>query len=130
MLIIRLQGISVSGYLSDRFGSRGLATGGALLFGASLVGLMLVPINFSYWIFAALIAVNGIASGMFASPNSSSIMGSVPAHQRGVASGMRATSRLRRRPRRARRACVPVPRRPGHHRTLTRANLHHPPLDL
>ena len=81
----------VSGTLSDRFGSRGLATGGALLFGASLLGLMLLPVSFSYWIFALLIAINGIASGMFASPNSSSIMGSVPARQRGVASGMRAT---------------------------------------
>ncbi|MFE9880938.1 MFS transporter [Streptomyces sp. NPDC005784] len=81
----------VSGYLSDRLGSRGLATGGAVLFGASFLGLMLLPIDFSYWIFAVLIALNGIASGMFASPNSSSIMGSVPAHLRGVASGMRAT---------------------------------------
>jgi len=81
----------VSGYLSDRIGSRGLATGGALLFGASFLGLMLLPIDFSYWTFAVLIALNGIASGMFASPNSSSIMGSVPAHLRGVASGMRAT---------------------------------------
>jgi MFS family permease len=81
----------VSGYLSDRLGSRGLATGGALLVGASVLGLMLLPINFSYWIFAVLIALNGIASGMFASPNSSSIMGSVPAELRGVASGMRST---------------------------------------
>ncbi|WP_377273168.1 MFS transporter [Peterkaempfera sp. SMS 1(5)a] len=81
----------VSGYLSDRLGSRGLSTGGALLFGGSFLGLMLLPIDFSYWIFAVLIALNGIASGMFASPNSSSIMGSVPAHLRGVASGMRAT---------------------------------------
>jgi MFS family permease len=81
----------VSGYLSDRLGSRGLATGGAVLFGASFLGLMLLPIDFSYWIFAVLIALNGIASGMFASPNSSSIMGSVPARSRGVASGMRAT---------------------------------------
>jgi MFS family permease len=81
----------VSGYLSDRIGSRGLATGGALLFGATFVGLMLMPVDFSYWIFAVLIALNGIASGMFASPNSSSIMGSVPARLRGVASGMRAT---------------------------------------
>ncbi|MFE9411673.1 MFS transporter [Streptomyces sp. NPDC006704] len=81
----------VSGYLSDRFGSRGLSTGGALLFGASFLGLMALPIDFSYGIFAVLIAVNGIASGMFASPNSSSIMGSVPARSRGVASGMRAT---------------------------------------
>ncbi|WP_328580802.1 MFS transporter [Streptomyces sp. NBC_00370] len=81
----------VSGYLSDRLGSRGLATGGAVLFGASFLGLMVLPIDFSYWVFALLIALNGIASGMFASPNSSSIMGSVPAHLRGVASGMRAT---------------------------------------
>ncbi|MFJ8991183.1 MFS transporter [Streptomyces sp. NPDC102279] len=81
----------VSGYLSDQLGSRGLATGGALLFGASFLGLMLLPIDFSYWIFAVLIALNGIASGMFAAPNSSSIMGSVPARLRGVASGMRAT---------------------------------------
>ncbi|MGW5527013.1 MFS transporter [Streptomyces xanthochromogenes] len=81
----------VSGYLSDRLGSRGLATGGALLFGSSFLGLMVLPIDFSYWIFAVLIALNGIASGMFASPNSSSIMGSVPARSRGVASGMRAT---------------------------------------
>ncbi len=81
----------ISGTLSDRFGSRGLASGGALLFGASLVGLMLMPVDFPYWAFAVLIAVNGVASGMFASPNSSSIMGSVPPAQRGVASGMRST---------------------------------------
>ncbi|MBK3574484.1 MFS transporter [Streptomyces sp. MBT65] len=81
----------VSGYLSDRLGSRGLATGGALLFGSTFLGLMCLPIDFSYWIFAVLIALNGIASGMFGAPNSSSIMGSVPARLRGVASGMRAT---------------------------------------
>ncbi|MFY4723147.1 MFS transporter [Streptomyces sp. LaBMicrA B280] len=81
----------VSGHLSDRLGSRGLATGGAVLFGASFLGLMLLPIDFGYGVFAVLIAVNGIASGMFASPNSSAIMGSVPAELRGVASGMRAT---------------------------------------
>ena len=81
----------VSGTLSDRMGSRGLASGGALLFGASLIGLMLLPVDFSYWAFALLLALNGIASGMFASPNSSSIMGSVPSSHRGVASGMRST---------------------------------------
>src|SRR6202000_1192883 len=44
-----------------------------------------------YWLFALLIVVNGIGVGMFSSPNSSSIMGSVPPRQRGVASGMRST---------------------------------------
>ncbi len=46
---------------------------------------------FPYWAFALLIAVNGIGSGMFAAPNTSSIMGSVPPRERGVASGMRST---------------------------------------
>jgi MFS family permease len=81
----------VSGYLSDKFGSRGIATSGMAVFAGSFVGLMLLPVNFPYWVFALLIAGNGIGSGMFASPNSSSIMGSVPARQRGAASGMRST---------------------------------------
>jgi MFS family permease len=81
----------LSGTLSDRYGSRGLATGGMLVFGASFIGLMLLPVNFAYWQFALLILVNGIGVGMFAAPNSSSIMSSVPAEQRGAASGMRAT---------------------------------------
>jgi len=81
----------VSGYLSDRFGSRGLATGGMVLFSGSFVGLLLLPVDFPYWVFAVLITANGVGTGMFGSPNSSSIMGSVPAGQRGAASGMRAT---------------------------------------
>jgi MFS family permease len=81
----------VSGFLSDRFGARGFATAGMAVFAASFIGLMLLPVDFPYWAFALLIAANGVGSGMFASPNSSSIMSSVPARQRGVASGMRAT---------------------------------------
>jgi MFS family permease len=81
----------ISGNLSDRWGSRGLATGGMVVFGASFIGLMLLPVNFPYWAFGALIFANGIGVGMFSSPNSSSIMGSVPAAQRGAASGMRST---------------------------------------
>jgi MFS family permease len=80
-----------SGILSDKFGSRGIASAGAAVFASSFIGLMLLPVVFPYWAFALLIALNGIGSGMFASPNSSSIMGSVPASDRGVASGMRAT---------------------------------------
>ena len=68
-----------AGALSDRFGARGIASVGMLLFGLSFVGLLLLPINFPYWAFALLIALNGIGSGMFAAPNTSAIMGSVPA---------------------------------------------------
>jgi MFS family permease len=81
----------VSGWLSDRLGSRGLASAGMLVFAASFAGLMLLPVNFPYWAFALLLVVNGIGTGMFASPNSSAIMGSVPRSQRGAASGMRST---------------------------------------
>jgi MFS family permease len=81
----------LSGFLSDRFGARGFATAGMLVFGASFIGLMLLPVDFSYWAFALLIVVNGIGVGMFSAPNSSSIMGSVPPSQRGAASGMRST---------------------------------------
>jgi len=79
------------GYLSDRFGARGFATAGMLVFAASFIGLMLLPVDFPYWAFAALITLNGIGVGMFSAPNSASIMSSVPARQRGAASGMRST---------------------------------------
>ncbi|MEP9413051.1 MFS transporter [Gordonia sp. VNQ95] len=81
----------LTGMLSDRFGARGFATVGMVLFGSSFIGLLFLPIVFPYWAFALLIALIGIGTGMFAAPNTSSIMGSVPARHRGVASGMRAT---------------------------------------
>ncbi|HVB76971.1 MAG TPA: MFS transporter [Candidatus Nitrosotalea sp.] len=81
----------MAGNLSDRFGARGMATGGMLVFAASFVGLMSLPVDFPYWAFALLIAANGVGTGMFAAPNTASIMSSVPAAQRGVASGIRST---------------------------------------
>ena len=81
----------LAGTLSDRFGSRGMATAGTVVFGGSFVGLLLLPVDFPYWAFALLIAASGIGSGMFAAPNTSSIMSAVPARLRGAASGMRAT---------------------------------------
>jgi MFS family permease len=81
----------VSGALSDRFGARGFATAGMVVFGASFVGMLLLPVDFSYWAFALLSLANGIGGGMFAAPNSASIMSSVPARHRGAASGMRST---------------------------------------
>ena len=81
----------IAGIMSDRFGSRGIATAGALVSAASFIGLIVLPVSFPYWAFAAIIAINGIGNGMFGAPNSSSIMGSVPARYRGAASGMRST---------------------------------------
>ena len=81
----------LSGYLSDKFGPRLFASGGLLVMAASFVGLLLLPGNFSYPYFAVLIFVNGLGGGLFAAPNTSLIMSSVPANMRGAASGMRAT---------------------------------------
>ena len=52
---------------------------------------MLLPVDFPYWLFALIIFGNGVGSGLFASPNTSAIMSSVPAWDRGAASGMRST---------------------------------------
>ncbi|AOR36403.1 MFS transporter [Streptomyces fodineus] len=81
----------VSGYLSDRFGARLFSTMGLVVVAGSFLGLLAVPVNFDYGVFAALLLLNGLGQGMFSAPNTSSIMGSVPAHYRGVASGMRST---------------------------------------
>ncbi|WP_327071789.1 MFS transporter [Kitasatospora sp. NBC_01250] len=86
-----LIGGPASGYLSDRFGARFFATTGLLLVAASFLGLLALPVNFSYPAFAALLLLSGLGQGMFSAPNTSAIMGSVPAEQRGVASGMRST---------------------------------------
>ena len=81
----------ISGTLSDRYGPRPFATAGLLLAACCFTGLMLLPVNFSFWMFALLIFGNGIGSGLFAAPNTSAIMSAVPASHRGSASGMRAT---------------------------------------
>ena len=81
----------ISGTLSDRYGPRLFATSGLLLAAICFVGLMLLPVDFPYPLFALLIFGNGVGSGLFAAPNTSAIMSSVPAGQRGSASGMRST---------------------------------------
>lgn len=80
----------LSGYLSDRHGARILSTAGLVVFGGSFVGLLLVPTDFHYWIFAVLVLLNGIGGGLFSAPNSTAIMNSVPADQRGGAAGVQA----------------------------------------
>ena len=81
----------ISGTLSDRYGPRLFATSGLLLAAMCFTGLMLLPVDFPYWLFALLIFGNGVGSGLFASPNTSAIMSAVPARHRGSASGMRST---------------------------------------
>jgi MFS family permease len=80
-----------SGWLSDRYGARAFTTGGMLLAAFTFLALMTLPANFTFWVFAVLLFLNGTGMGLFAAPNVTGIMNSVPAAQRGAASGMRAT---------------------------------------
>ncbi|GIF49230.1 putative MFS family arabinose efflux permease [Asanoa ferruginea] len=81
----------LSGYLSDRYGAKLLATGGLVVMALTFVGLLLIPVNFSYPLFAILLFFNGAGSGLFSAPNTTAVMNAVPAGERGVASGIRAT---------------------------------------
>ncbi|HET7567402.1 MAG TPA: MFS transporter [Gaiellaceae bacterium] len=80
-----------SGILSDRYGSRVLATGGMLASCLSFVLLALLPVNFPYWLFAAILLLMGMSMGAFASPNRAGVMNSLPAEHRGAGGGMNQT---------------------------------------
>jgi EmrB/QacA subfamily drug resistance transporter len=81
----------ISGYLSDKYGARVLATLGMIIVGIGFLLLTTLPYDFNYAEFAVIIFMMGMGNGMFASPNTASIMNGVPPKYRGVASGMRAT---------------------------------------
>jgi MFS family permease len=79
------------GYLSDRLGARYFATGGMIGAAASFVLLMLLPIDFNYGGFAAILLFNGVSMGAFAAPNRAAVMNSLPARDRGAGGGMNST---------------------------------------
>jgi MFS family permease len=81
----------VSGWLSDKHGARVFASGGLLVSALAFGGLLFIPVDFSYPDFAGLIFLAGAGMGLFSAPNAAGIMNSVPAKQRGAASGMLAT---------------------------------------
>lgn len=81
----------LSGRLSDRYGPRWFATVGMLITAVGFFLMNTLPADFHYWTFAFYIFIIGAGQGLFASPNTSSIMSAVPPKYRGVASGMRAT---------------------------------------
>ena len=77
-----------SGGLSDRFGTRILSSVGLLITALGLGGLMMINENTSIIEIILWMFIMGFGSGMFFSPNTSSIMGSVPASKRGIAAGV------------------------------------------
>ena len=81
----------IAGALSDRIGPRPFAVTGMLLAALSFLLLALLPVNFSYPVFALVIVLNGLGMGIFFSPNRASIMNALPPNQRGAGGGMAAT---------------------------------------
>jgi MFS family permease len=79
------------GILSDRYGARPFATGGMIATALVFVGLWLVPTNFSYPLFAAVLFAMGFSMGMFASPNRAAVMNSLPPEDRGAGGAMNQT---------------------------------------
>src|SRR5947209_10404254 len=80
-----------SGYLSDRFGARPFATSGMVLTAAGFGLLLLLPTNFSYPAFGAILALIGASMGLFASPNRAAVMNSLPPEHRGAGGAMNQT---------------------------------------
>ena len=80
-----------AGHLADRFGARPLATGGMVLAAIGFLLLIALPVDFPYWAFGLLIFLNGLAMGLFAAPNQTGIMNSLPPDQRGAGAGMAGT---------------------------------------
>ena len=74
----------ISGYLSDRYGARPFATGGMIVAAAQLRACsMLLPVDFSYSVFASILLLNGLAMGAFAAPNRAGVMNSLPPERPG-----------------------------------------------
>ena len=80
----------LSGYLSDRYGSRAFATAGQLVTAVALFWFGLLPFG-DYAHLAVPMVIAGVGGGMFVAPNIASIMNATPAERRGVASGMSST---------------------------------------
>ena len=78
----------VSGILSDRYGARPFATGGMAGTAAMFLLMELLPMNFNYIYFAVMLLFMGIFMGLFAAPNATGVMNSLPPDKRGVGAGM------------------------------------------
>jgi MFS family permease len=79
----------IAGIYADRHGSRALASLGMLVTAAGLAGMTTLDVHTAYWQSGLWLAVVGVGSGMFNSPNTAAMMGVVPAHRRGIAAGAR-----------------------------------------
>ncbi len=79
----------LSGIYADRHGSRGLAALGMLVSAVGLAAMSTLQVDTPYWQSTLWLLIVGVGSGMFNSPNTAAMMGTVPPQRRGVAAGAR-----------------------------------------
>ncbi|HEV2981045.1 MAG TPA: MFS transporter [Solirubrobacteraceae bacterium] len=79
----------IAGMYADRHGSRSLAAAGMFVTASGLAGMTMLGVHTPYVLSGLWLLVVGVGSGMFNSPNTAAMMGTVPAHRRGVAAGAR-----------------------------------------
>jgi EmrB/QacA subfamily drug resistance transporter len=79
----------LAGIWADRHGSRALAATGMVVGGLALAGMTTLQVDSPGWQSAMWLFIVGVASGMFNSPNTAAMMGTVPPYRRGIAAGVR-----------------------------------------
>ena len=84
----------VSGWLSDRVGSRSLSSAGMILICTALFMLSTLRVDSSGLDVIMMLLVLGVGMGIFSSPNTSAVMGSVEKSRLSVAAGTLGTMRF------------------------------------
>ena len=83
----------VAGYLSDRFGSRGISLLGMIIALGGCLAVSSMREDVTLMGFVLRMIPMGVGFGLFMTPNSSTIMGAVPGERLGIASGLLTLSR-------------------------------------
>ncbi|MDX6636377.1 MAG: hypothetical protein QOF06_2580, partial [Solirubrobacterales bacterium] len=89
MAIGMLVASPLAGVWADRHGSRTLAAAGMLVTALGLALMTTLQAGSPYWQGGLWLLLVGIGSGMFNSPNTAAMMGTVPVERRGIAAGAR-----------------------------------------
>src|ERR1700760_1126968 len=79
----------IAGVYADRHGSKFLAAMGMLVTALGLALMTTLQAGTGYWAGGLYLFLVGVGSGMFNSPNTAAMMGTVPTERRGIAAGAR-----------------------------------------
>lgn len=91
--VVQLFAAPVAGTLSDKIGPKLITFIGLVLLLISQIGYSLCNLHSSIWLFIVSIAIMGLGSGIFSSPNNSLVMSSVEQKDLGVAGSINSLSR-------------------------------------